>query len=139
MTSSVWVPMEPVDPTTLTVVMGAPGLETDLEEADQVVGGGEHDEDGVEAVEQATVSRQHRPHVLDAEIALHEGLGEVAERCHDRYHETEGEGTPDVPRVHAGHHAAWCPACTRGTSGVPSPSVSWYRSWHRSATSPSPS
>src|SRR4051812_34695110 len=69
-TSSVCVPMDPVDPSTATVVID--GSEDD--DACEVVGRRQAEQQGVEAVEQAAVAGEHRTHVLDAEVALEHRL-----------------------------------------------------------------
>src|SRR5436309_3519438 len=62
-TSIAWVPMEPVEPTRLTVVMR--WLPAEVEETHQIVGGGDDEEQGVDPVEHAAVSRKDPAHVLD--------------------------------------------------------------------------
>src|SRR5208283_1741084 len=64
MTSSAWVPMEPVEPIRLTVRISSP----EVERLDHEVRGGKDEEEAVEAVEDAAVAGQEPPHVLDAEV-----------------------------------------------------------------------
>src|SRR3546814_5667689 len=54
-------------------------LEEEVPKRREEPDGGEHEEQGVEAVEEAAVAGEDRAHVLDAEVALHEGLARSEE------------------------------------------------------------
>ena len=56
----------------------------------------QHEQEGVEAVEHATVARQDRSHVLDAEVALDDRLAEVADRGEQGAEQAEVEGLGDA-------------------------------------------
>src|SRR5699024_10026164 len=86
-TSSVSTPMEPVDQSTETVITAAGSERPDRD------GQPEHrrknEQQAVETVEQPTVAGQNRTHVLDAQIPLEQGLGEITERGGGRGPEAE--------------------------------------------------
>src|SRR5581483_3886011 len=75
-TSSAWVPMEPVEPSRLTVRISSP----EVERLDHEVRGGQREEQPVDPVQEATVPRQDARHVLDPQVALDHRLGQVAQR-----------------------------------------------------------
>src|SRR5687767_11071953 len=103
MTSSVCVPIEPVEPSRTTLVVVVTPRSADLELNGEVEDRGQAEEDRVEAVEDATVAREDGAEVLDAEVALDHRLAEVAERRHDRDDGAEGEAVRElaVPRRQA--------------------------------------
>src|SRR3546814_19757673 len=68
-------------------------LEEEVPKRREEPDGGEHEEQGVEAVEEAAVAGEDRAHVLDAEVALHEGLAEVADGGGERDDDTD-QGSP---------------------------------------------
>src|SRR5829696_1544843 len=111
MTSSAWVPIEPVEPRTATRFSLPPSESDDLEQAAEVVRRRQGEQQGVEAVEEATVAREDVAHVLATEIPLDHRLAEVAEGCDDCDHHAEGEGLAhtverlpaDDPDRHRGH------------------------------------
>src|SRR5687768_15894582 len=120
-TSSVCVPIDPVEPATATVVVEVTQLTLNDEEvADpgDVPDCGEDEQEGVEAIEQATMAGQQRAHVLDAQVPLQQRLAEIPERGDQRGHQTDLEalgdaverGGADRPERDAGqqghHHAA---------------------------------
>ena len=62
MTSSAWVPIEPVEPIRLTERISSP----EVQRFDHEVRGGEDEEEPVDPVEDAAVAGQEPPHVLEA-------------------------------------------------------------------------
>src|ERR1700722_11458459 len=75
-TSSACVPIEPVEPNRLTVGIRSPEVEC----FDDEVGGRQYEEQTVEAVEDAAVSRHQPAHVLQTQMPLDHRLAQVAER-----------------------------------------------------------
>ena len=63
----------------------------------EVVGRRQGEEDRVEAVEEPAVAGQERAEVLEAEVALHHRLGEVAERSGDRHDERRARAPAPIP------------------------------------------
>src|SRR5262245_29509188 len=110
-TSSAWVPIEPVEPriaSDLIVNRGYPGGtglvrpppevgsfdgRTWLEdEADVVEGGGGDQQGGVDPIQDPTVSRQQRSHVLHSPIAFDQRLDQSAEGGEHDDHQGKPEG-----------------------------------------------
>src|SRR5947199_8075231 len=106
MTSSAWVPTEPVDPRIATCFIRTASVH-DVQR--NVVRGRTGEDERVEAIHDPAVAGQDRTEVLDAKVALDHRLDEVADRCHHRDHETEeqaiAEATllPAVDRVDDDH------------------------------------
>ncbi len=131
-TSRVWVPIEPVDPTTATRRSDRRGRRraaawagtgrvswcpsSHVGQANEEVGRRQHKEQGVDAVEHPTVSGQEGPHVLHAEIALDHRLDKVATRCHHRDDEAQDEGSAEVPGMDLARDACRGPDRDRATS-----------------------
>src|SRR3954467_13774517 len=92
MTSAACVPIDPVEPTRLTVVMSV-----QLQILSEVVRGRQDEEEAVEAVEHPAVAGEDRAHVLDADVALDERLGQVAEGGDAPDDQAEKGGVLEVP------------------------------------------
>src|SRR6185503_236096 len=94
MISSACLPIDPVAPRSATRFMpkslGLPQGE------DGEVRRGGREEQRVDAVEHATVAEEEPPRVLRAEVAFHERLEEVAERCRGDDDGSENQGAPRV-------------------------------------------
>src|SRR5688500_17192332 len=93
------VPTEPVEPTSETVFTATGSGAGEVQELDEVVRRGQHEEQGVEAVEHPTVAGEDAARVLEAEVALHHRLAQVAERADDRRYDGEEDGAAEAPRV----------------------------------------
>src|SRR5713226_551435 len=97
-TSSACVPTDPVEPRmeSARIQRGYPAAptltvrdagSTSIGLADQpeeVEGRGRDEQDRIEAIQDPTVPREDRPHVLHAHVALQRGFGQVPERGEDR-------------------------------------------------------
>src|SRR5581483_11194017 len=94
-TSTAWVPMDPVEPTNATEVTSG-----ELQQPQQVIRGRCHEQEAVDAVEYPAVAGKHAAHVLHAEVALHHRLAQVAERCSHAHDGRQPEGPADRPRMH---------------------------------------
>ena len=107
-TSRVWVPIEPVEPTTATrfwvssrrLSPGRPGPasarrrcgSSDVGQANEAVGRGEHEQKGVDPVHHPAVTGEERSHVLYPEVTLYHRLHKVAARRHDGDDQAEHNG-----------------------------------------------
>src|ERR1019366_10527056 len=81
-TSTAWVPMDPVEPTRLTLIERSRNVEAthdhparvrlspEVEHPDEVKRRREDEQQGVYAVEHTSMARQDRPHVLESEVPL---------------------------------------------------------------------
>src|SRR5580692_7964480 len=94
-TSRACVPTEPEEPIRLTERIGS----AEVKRLDHEVRGGKHEEEPVEAVEDAAVPRQQAAHVLEPEVPLDHRLAEVAERGDDGDDDPEQQRLADGPRV----------------------------------------
>ena len=99
-TSSVCVPIDPVDPAMATrtgrrqlarprPIRPARTYGPGFEHQRQVVDRGQREQEAVEAVEHAAVALDDRAEVLGVEVALEHALDEVAERRHHRDHDRQ--------------------------------------------------
>ena len=61
-------------------------------------GGRRDEQERIDPVEHAAVARQHAAHVLDAQIALDEGLGEIAQGRRDRDDDPQHQPKEHAPR-----------------------------------------
>src|SRR5690606_40481455 len=97
-TSSAWLPIEPVAPSTTTWLIGS------QQAADQKehVSGRDGEQEAVDAVEHAPVAGKHRAHVLDAEGALDHRLGQVPQRTDRGDDCSEDERAREPDRKSAG-------------------------------------
>src|SRR5215831_20915228 len=99
MTSSAWVPTDPVEPRIATCFIRpeSSGRASSVHDVQRdVVRGGQGEDEGVESVHDPAVARQDRSEVLDTEVALDHRLDEVADRRHDRDDQTEEEAVAEA-------------------------------------------
>src|SRR5437773_10330887 len=87
MTSMAWVPIDPVEPTRLTVFTGR--LPDDVEQRGEVVRDRQGQEDGVETVQKAAMAEEGHAGVLDAQVTLDHRLEQVARRRSQTHDQTE--------------------------------------------------
>src|SRR6266480_3416405 len=110
-TSSAWVPMDPVEPRMVidrmatSLLRGRPNATNRTlreDHAEEQEGGRSNEQERVDPVEDPAVTREHRSHVLHADIPLHDGLGEIAQRGRDRHHQAEQQciDPPVLERAH---------------------------------------
>src|ERR1039458_7420852 len=99
-TSTACVPIEPVDPSRLTVRISSP----EVESFDHEVRGGQDEEKAVHPVQDAAMARHQPAHVLHAQMALDHRLAEVPDRRHHGHDDTEYQRLADGPRVDEVHH-----------------------------------
>src|SRR5580704_3448833 len=100
MTSSAWVPTDPVEPIRLTVRTRVSSPE--VHRLDHEVRGGHDEEQPVDPVEDAAVAGQQPPHVLEPQVPLDHGLAQVAQRRHDRHHHAVEGGLAQRPGIDEG-------------------------------------
>src|SRR6204780_1529492 len=97
MTSSAWVPTDPVEPIRLTVRTRVSSPE--VQRLDHEVRGGHDEEQPVDPVQDAAVAGQQPSHVLETQVALDHRLAQVAQRGDDRHHYAVERGLAQRPRM----------------------------------------
>src|ERR1700689_2873537 len=97
MTSSAWVPTDPVEPIRLTVRTRVSSPE--VHRLDHEVRGGHDEEQSVDPVEDAAVAGQQPSHVLEPQVPLDHRLAQVAQGGHDRHHHAVERGLAQRPGV----------------------------------------
>src|SRR5947208_13416510 len=116
MTSSAWVPIEPVDPriTTPRVMAQAygrirdapatgPELSADFQVEREVVGDGQAEEHAVEPVERSPMAGKYRTEVLHAQVPFDHRFAQVTEERADGDERTQGEAALVRPRTDQAH------------------------------------
>src|SRR5277367_230679 len=78
MTSSAWVPTDPVEPIRLTVRTKVSSPE--VHRLDHEIRGGHDEQQSVDTVQDAAVAGQQTSHVLEPQVALDHRLAQVTER-----------------------------------------------------------